>query len=76
MGQTIVYGAGGLDPTKENDNILSIEEYEDQPTEVPPLTVPAVAVDSLLDQLEDPAVNSIAEIKLSLKAFLNEMKAG
>lgn len=76
MGQTIVYGAGGLDPTKENDNILSIEEYEDQPTEVPPLTVPAVAVDSLLDQLEDPATNSIAEIKAALKAFLNELKEG
>ncbi len=46
---------------------------------VPPaieIAVPLVAVDNFLETLEDPATNSIAEIKLALKDFLNEMKAG
>lgn len=76
MGQTIIYGPGGLDTSKENNNILSIEDYEDQPIVEAPLEVPAAAVNTFLETLEDPATNSIAEIKSALKDFLNEMKAG
>lgn len=30
MSQTIVYGMGGYDPTKPNNNIVEIIEYEDE----------------------------------------------
>lgn len=59
--------------------LIEVIETEDpEVEEIPPtdVTVPTAAIDSLIVTLDDPAVNSIAEIKTALKDFLHEMKAG
>lgn len=69
------YGPGGYDATKTNDNIVN--EYDIEPTEdAPEVTVSVNAIDTFLETLEDPATNSIAEIKTALKDFLNGLKEG
>lgn len=34
MATTIVYGLGGHDPKKKNDNIIAIETYDDETGEL------------------------------------------
>lgn len=68
-----VYGEGGFDPNKPNNNI--IEQYDDG-IEVQDelLQIPKSAVETLSDKLKDPSVNSIAEVKSALGDFLGEIK--
>ena len=68
-----VYGEGGFDPNKPNNNI--IEQYDDG-VDVPEETkqIPQSALDNLSNKLNDPAINSIAEIKDVLKDFIGEIK--
>jgi uncharacterized protein affecting Mg2+/Co2+ transport len=66
----------GTEKTKPDDNIINQYEIVDEAAPAIEIAVPLVAVDNFLETLEDPATNSIAEIKLALKDFLNEMKAG
>lgn len=77
MGKLIEYGEGGFDPTKPNNNIVA--EY-DTPDEKVIIVddglkqIPQSALDSLSDKLQDPSVNSIAEIKDALKDFIGEIR--
>mgnify|MGYP000860193140 CR=1 FL=1 len=68
-----VYGEGGYDPEKENNNI--IEQYDDG-IEASEETkqIPQSALNNLSNKLQDPSVNSIAEIKDALKDFIGEIR--
>jgi hypothetical protein len=68
-----VYGEGGFDPDKPNNNI--IEQYDDG-AEAPEETkqIPQSALNNLSNKLQDPSVNSIAEIKDALKDFIGEIR--
>jgi hypothetical protein len=73
----IEYGLGGYDPTKPNNNIVNTYEdggdiYEaENPATV---TIPVTALDNLDDALDNPATNSIAEIKAALRNFTQELR--
>jgi len=43
MAQNVVYGPGGFDPSKPNNNIVSVEEVPDPPA--PPKTVAEIAAE-------------------------------
>lgn len=68
-----VYGEGGFDPNKPNNNI--VEQYDDG-VETPEETkqIPQSALNNLSNKLNDPSVNSIAEIKDVLKDFIGEIR--
>lgn len=54
MGQNIVYGVGGFDPTKPNNNIVSVEEVPDSPA--PPPTLAEIAA-------EFASIESVADVE-------------
>ncbi len=71
-----VYGEGGFDPEKPNNNI--VEQYDDGVTDEPETQelkqIPQSAIDTLATKLNDPSVNSIAEVKGALKDFIGEIQ--
>jgi len=71
-----VYGEGGFDPEKPNNNI--VEQYDDgvvDEAESEELKqIPKSALDNLSSKLKDPTVNSIAELKSALGDFLGEIR--
>lgn len=76
MGKIITYGVGGYDETKPNNNIVEEIETEDVlETETDTLKqIPQSAIDSLANQLENPSINSIAELKSVLASFLSKIE--
>lgn len=75
MGKLIEYGEGGYDPTKPNNNIVSEIETPDQIVESDEMKqIPAGALTELSAALADPGVNSIAEIKSALSAFISSIE--
>lgn len=68
-----VYGEGGFDPEKPNNNI--IEQYDDVVEVEPEMKqIPQTALNTLSQKLNDPSINSIAEIKSILKDFIQEIQ--
>jgi len=68
-----IYGDGGFDPEKPNNNI--IEQFDDgidAPDEM--VQISKSAIDNISDKLQDPTVNTIAEIKGVLNDFFGEIK--
>lgn len=75
MGKLIEYGEGGFDPTKPNNNIVAEYDTPDVEGVIVDETkqIPQSALDNLSTKLNDPTVNSIAEIKDALKDFIGEI---
>lgn len=73
MGKVTVYGVGGYDPSKPNNNV--VEEYEIPDPEVMApagqTMIPQAAIDELKSKVQNPSINSIAELKTALKEFLD-----
>lgn len=67
------YGEGGYDETKPNNNI--IEQYDDGVVDenVEQKTIPVTAIAELQTKLDDPTVNSIAEVKSALSDFIGQI---
>jgi hypothetical protein len=78
------YGEGGYDPSKPNDNIINqsetITDLGDDPIIAPvfnnEVTIPVAALTTLIGDLDDPAINSIAKVKDALKDFFQSVKGG
>lgn len=67
------YGEGGYDETKPNNNI--IDQFDDGIEEqVESKQIPTTALTELASKLNDPTVNSIAEIKAALKDFVSSIE--
>lgn len=55
-------------------NTLSVIDNPNFVTPVEELTIPAPALDQLKADMQDPNINSIAEIKTSIKSFADQIK--
>lgn len=77
MNRTIIYGEGGYDPSKPDNNVLeSFESPDVQPEEIldTQVAITPAAITQLQNTLADPATNSIAKIKSALTEFLEQLR--
>lgn len=63
MAENVVYGLGGFDPSKPNNNIVSVEEVPDPPP--PPKTAAEIAV-------EHATIETIADME-AFRAALEQL---
>lgn len=62
------YGEGGYDPSKPNNNIVDQYEILDE-QDVPPIASSS-ALSALAEKMNDPSVNTIAEVKAAVLQFV------
>lgn len=61
----------------DGDNIINQETLvtpEMATQDISQYTIPAAAIDTLVEAMDDPAVNSISEIKLAVLQFVRQIK--
>lgn len=74
MGQTIIYGAGGYDPSKENDNIVAIEEYDDDLLETTETEITITSETLTALEAELTAATTVVKLKTALANFVENLK--
>lgn len=74
MGQTIIYGPGGYDPSKENDNIVAIEEYDDDLLETTETEITITSETLAALEAELTTATTVAKLKTTLANFVENLK--